>query len=52
LEDVREDLVGLLVEQPPANTREGGMLRAGADDELDQQRPGWTWLTSPGPART
>ena len=38
LEDVFVDLAKHLVEQPPSHTREGGMIREGADEELDEQR--------------
>lgn len=38
LEDVFSDLAGLLVDVPPAHTREGGMIRTGADADLDEQR--------------
>lgn len=38
LEDVFADLDTHIVDKPPAHTREGGMIREGADDELDEQR--------------
>ncbi len=38
LADVRDDLMAMLVDEPPAHTREGGMIRDGADAALDEQR--------------
>lgn len=38
LEDVFVDLEKHMVDKPPAHTREGGMIREGADDDLDEQR--------------
>lgn len=38
LEDVFVDLDTHMVDKPPAHTREGGMIREGADDDLDEQR--------------
>jgi DNA mismatch repair protein MutS len=38
LADVRDDLIAMLVDDPPAVTRDGGMFRDGADELLDQQR--------------
>ncbi len=38
LADVYEELRGLLVAEPPAHTREGGMICDGADAVLDEQR--------------
>jgi DNA mismatch repair protein MutS len=38
LEDLHADLVGTLVDEPPAVSRDGGMIRDGADDFLDEQR--------------
>ncbi|MBK8236331.1 MAG: DNA mismatch repair protein MutS [Deltaproteobacteria bacterium] len=38
LHDVLADLAATLVDDPPAVTRDGGMIRDGADDELDEQR--------------
>ncbi|MFZ6179302.1 DNA mismatch repair protein MutS [Nannocystis pusilla] len=37
LQDVHAALVRLLVDDPPAHQRDGGMIRAGADPELDRQ---------------
>jgi DNA mismatch repair protein MutS len=36
--DVHDDLVAFLVDDPPGITREGGMIRDGADADLDAQR--------------
>jgi DNA mismatch repair protein MutS len=38
LPDVLEDLQATLVDTPPALSREGGMIRSGADPFLDEQR--------------
>ena len=38
LADVLGDLQNTLVDDPPAITREGGMIRSGADSILDEQR--------------
>jgi DNA mismatch repair protein MutS len=38
LTDVLDDLARTLVDDPPAHGRDGGMIRAGADPELDEQR--------------
>jgi len=38
LADVHGDLARTLVDEPPAHGREGGMIREGADPELDEQR--------------
>jgi DNA mismatch repair protein MutS len=38
LADVLVDLARTLVDEPPAHGREGGMIREGADAELDEQR--------------
>ncbi|MBX7082805.1 MAG: DNA mismatch repair protein MutS [Nannocystaceae bacterium] len=38
LHDVLADLAATLVDDPPAITREGKMIREGADAELDEQR--------------
>lgn len=38
LQDIHAALSHALVELPPAHTREGGMIRDGADAELDRQR--------------
>jgi len=38
LDDLAEDLASTLVDDPPSITREGGMIREGADRELDEQR--------------
>jgi DNA mismatch repair protein MutS len=38
LADVLEDLERILVDDPPAHGRDGGMIREGADAELDEQR--------------
>ncbi len=38
LTDVHDDLAGLLVDDPPAHGRDGGMIRTGADEALDEQR--------------
>jgi len=37
LPDVHAELVRVLVDEPPAHTRDGGMVRAEADAELDRQ---------------
>ncbi|HEY8377081.1 MAG TPA: hypothetical protein VIK91_11355, partial [Nannocystis sp.] len=37
LQDVHAALARLLVDDPPAHTREGGVIRPGADPELDRQ---------------
>lgn len=37
LQDLHAALVKLLVDDPPAHTREGGVIRGGADPELDRQ---------------
>ncbi len=37
-EDVHDDLSAMLVDDPPAHTRDGGMIRTGADAALDAQR--------------
>ncbi len=36
-EDLRGELARVLVDRPPAQARDGGMIRAGADDYLDEQ---------------
>jgi len=38
LTDVRDDLIATLVDDPPAISREGGVIRTGADKALDEQR--------------
>lgn len=38
LPELREDLLATLVDDPPAISREGGMIRSGCDDALDEQR--------------
>jgi len=38
LSDVHAELARVLVDVPPASTREGGIVRAGADRSLDDQR--------------
>ena len=38
LVDIREELARSLVDDPPAVSRDGGMIREGADPELDEQR--------------
>lgn len=38
LEDVYRELEGMLVDEPPTHTRDGGIIREGADAELDRQR--------------
>jgi DNA mismatch repair protein MutS len=38
LDDVRAELEHFLVDRPPATTRDGGIIRAGADPALDEQR--------------
>lgn len=38
LPDVHDDLARTLVDDPPAHGRDGGMIRDGADPELDEQR--------------
>ncbi|MCH9688057.1 MAG: DNA mismatch repair protein MutS [Deltaproteobacteria bacterium] len=38
LADVHEDLANHLVDEPPAHGRDGGMIRPGADEALDEQR--------------
>ena len=35
--DVHAELVRVLVDEPPIHTRDGGMIRPGADPELDRQ---------------
>ncbi|QJC51991.1 DNA mismatch repair protein MutS [Paenibacillus albicereus] len=46
--DLREMIDTVLVDEPPASTREGGLIRAGYDDYLDQLREasssGKRWL--------
>ncbi len=37
LADLHAELLRVLVDEPPAHTRDGGMIRAGADPELDRQ---------------
>ena len=37
LADVHAELARVLVDEPPAHTRDGGMVRPGADAELDRQ---------------
>jgi DNA mismatch repair protein MutS len=47
--DLRELLDGALVDQPPLNPREGGLIRPGYDSTLDEQRAitrdGKEWMT-------
>ncbi|HKI35047.1 MAG TPA: DNA mismatch repair protein MutS [Gemmataceae bacterium] len=47
--DLRELLDGALVDQPPVNPREGGLVRPGYDPELDElhaiTRDGKDWMT-------
>jgi DNA mismatch repair protein MutS len=38
LADLHDDLARTLVDEPPGHGREGGMIREGADAELDEQR--------------
>ncbi|HWB76579.1 MAG TPA: DNA mismatch repair protein MutS, partial [Nannocystaceae bacterium] len=38
LRDVHDDLAQVLVPDPPAHLREGGVIARGADDQLDAQR--------------
>jgi DNA mismatch repair protein MutS len=38
LADVLEDLAATLVDEPPAQVRDGGIIRDGADPALDEQR--------------
>jgi DNA mismatch repair protein MutS len=38
LADLHDDLARTLVDEPPGHGREGGMIREGADPELDEQR--------------
>ncbi len=38
LPDVRDDIEGVLVDEPPAVIREGGVVRDGVDPELDELR--------------
>ena len=38
LDDVREDILALIADEPPFSVREGGILRPGADDEVDRLR--------------
>lgn len=38
LSDVHDDLARTLVDDPPGHTRDGGMIRTGADEALDHQR--------------
>ncbi|NIP81475.1 MAG: hypothetical protein GWM90_20555, partial [Gemmatimonadetes bacterium] len=38
LVDVRQLIDGALVDEPPATLAEGGVIRAGHDDELDELR--------------
>lgn len=38
LADLHEDLAGTLVDEPPSHARDGGMIRPGADPDLDEQR--------------
>jgi DNA mismatch repair protein MutS len=38
LEDLKERLDKALVEEPPANARDGGIIRAGYSEPLDEQR--------------
>lgn len=38
LEDLCADLARTLVDEPPPHTRDGGMIRSGADKKLDKQR--------------
>ncbi|MCA9648519.1 MAG: DNA mismatch repair protein MutS [Myxococcales bacterium] len=38
LRDVHDDLARTLVDEPPAHGRDGGMIREGADEALDEQR--------------
>ncbi|MBL9106876.1 MAG: DNA mismatch repair protein MutS [Myxococcales bacterium] len=37
LVDVHAELVRVLIDEPPIHTRDGGVIRAGADAELDRQ---------------
>jgi len=37
LQDVHAELLRVLVDEPPAHTRDGGIVRPGADAELDRQ---------------
>jgi len=37
LEDLHAELARVLVDEPPTHTRDGGMVRPGADAELDRQ---------------
>ena len=38
LSDVRDDIGGTLIDEPPAFARDGGMIRDGVDAELDELR--------------
>ncbi len=38
LEDVREDIENTLVSEPPASLKDGGVIREGVSDELDELR--------------
>lgn len=38
LADLHDDLAHTLVDEPPGHGRDGGMIREGADPELDEQR--------------
>jgi DNA mismatch repair protein MutS len=37
LTDLHVELVRVLIDDPPTHTRDGGVIRAGADEELDRQ---------------
>ena len=37
LQDLHVELARVLVDEPPTHTRDGGMVRPGADEELDRQ---------------
>ncbi len=38
LEDVRQDILSVIADEPPFSVREGGILRPGADEEVDRLR--------------
>lgn len=38
LDDAREDILSLMADEPPFSVREGGILRPGADPEVDRLR--------------
>jgi len=50
LDDIRELIEGAIVDEPPLTVREGGMIRDGWNEELDElraiRRDGHTWIAN------